>query len=216
MVIAKRRREMLVNPAKRVPFIVPSHNVAVDPTFRPGVFPEAPPLGDERVVLRRWSYDDLPCIEEAGRDLVIPRGTSVPTPFSDEAGRAFVERQWSRQTSGSGLSLAMVETATNTAAGMIGLVHRAEPGVVGVGYWTVMSRRRHGLTRRSISLFSRWALGVPGIDRIEALIEPDNVGSIRVAEGAGFRREGLLRKYLRTDTSRVDVFLYSLIPEDIA
>ena len=142
--------------------------------------------------------------------------TSVPNPFSDEAGRAFVERQWSRQTSGSGLSLAIVEAATGTAAGMMGLFHRAQAGVVGVGYWTATSRRRQGFARRSLNLLSRWALGVPGIDRIEALIEPDNVGSIRVAEAVGFRREGLLRKYLRTDISRVHALLYSLIREDIA
>jgi len=207
---------MLANPAKREPFIVPCDNVDVDPTCRPGVFPEAPQLRDELVVLRNWSYDDLPCIEEASRDLVIPGGTSVPNPFSDEAGRAFVERQWSRQTSGSGLSLAIVEAATGTAAGMMGLFHRAQPGIVGVGYWTVTSRRRRGFTRRSLRLFSRWALGVPGIDRIEALIEPHNVGSIRVAEDAGFRREGLLRKYLSTESARVDALLYSLIREDIA
>jgi RimJ/RimL family protein N-acetyltransferase len=59
-------------------------------------------------------------------------------------------------------------------------------------------------------------LVVPGIDRIEALIEPDNVRSIRVAEDAGFRREGLLRKYLSTESARVDALLYSLIREDIA
>ena len=195
-----------------MPLIVPCDN----PICRPGVFPEAPQLRDELVVLRSWSYYDLPCIEEASRDPVIPGGTSVPNPFSDEAGRAFVERQWSRQTSGSGLSLAIVEAASGTAAGMMGLFHREQPGVVGLGYWTVTSLRRQGFTRRSLSLLGRWALGVPGIARIEALIEPDNVGSIRVAENAGFHREGWLRKYLSTNTARLDVLLYSLIREDIA
>jgi RimJ/RimL family protein N-acetyltransferase len=42
------------------------------------------------------------------------------------------------------------------------------------------------------------------------------VRSIRVAEDAGFRREGLLRKYLSTESARVDALLYSLIRDDIA
>jgi hypothetical protein len=56
---------MLSNPAKREAFIVPCDNVDVDPICRPGVLPESPQLLDDLVVLRSWSYDDLPCIEEA-------------------------------------------------------------------------------------------------------------------------------------------------------
>jgi [ribosomal protein S5]-alanine N-acetyltransferase len=167
---------VLVNPANRVRFTIPRDNVDVDPIYRPGVFQESPKLGDELVLLRSWSHDDFPCIEEASRDPVILRGTSVPETFSEETGRAFVERRWGRQTSGSGLSLAIVETG-GTAVGMMGLFHRQQPGVVGVGYWTVASRHRQGFARRSLSLLSLWALGVPGIARIEALIEPDNVSA---------------------------------------
>lgn len=188
----------------------------MDPTYRPGVLPEPPELRDEQVLLRPWSGDDLPCIEEASRDPVIPTGTSVPAPFSNEAGRAFVERQWERQTSGQGLSLAVVEVATGAAVGLVGLFHRQQPGVVGVGYWTVPSSRRRGFAQRSLVLLSQWALGVPGIVRLEALIEPDNEGSIRVAEGAGFRRVGLLRMYLSVGTERVDALLYSLTREDLS
>jgi ribosomal-protein-alanine N-acetyltransferase len=61
---------------------------------------------------------------------------------------------------------------------------------------------------------SRWALGLPAVVRLEALVEPNNEGSIRVLEGAGFRREGLLRAYLDLQTGRADALLYSLIQED--
>lgn len=148
------------------------------------------------MLLGRWSYDDLLCIEEASRDPVIPTGTTVPNPFSEEAGRAFVERQWGRFASGEGLVLAMAEAATGTATGMMCLLHRQQSGVVGVGYFTVASCRRRGSTGTSLSLLSRWALSLPGIVRLEALIQLENEGSIRVVESVGFRREGLLRKYL--------------------
>jgi ribosomal-protein-alanine N-acetyltransferase len=190
-------------------------DVAVDPIYRPGVVPEPPELCHGQVLLRRWSYDDLPCIEEVSRDPVIPTGTTVPNPFSEEAGRAFVERQWGRFASGEGLVLAMAEAATGTATGMICLLHRQQPGVVGVGYFTVASCRRRSSARTSLSLLSRWALSLPGIVRLEALIQPENEGSIRVVESVGFHREGLLRRYLDLGTTRDDVFLYSLIQEDV-
>jgi [ribosomal protein S5]-alanine N-acetyltransferase len=188
----------------------------LDPIYRPGVLPEPPELRDGHVLLRQWSHDDLPCIEEASRDPVIPSGTSVPKSFSIEAGRLFVERQWRRQASGEGLSLAIVEAATTEAVGLIGVFHRQQPGVLGVGYWTVASRRRQGFSRRSLSLLAHWTLGLPEVYRLEALIEPDNESSIRVVEGAGFRREGLLRSYLTVGSTRMDALLYSLLHEDIA
>jgi RimJ/RimL family protein N-acetyltransferase len=188
--------------------------VAVDPIYRPLAIPDPPELSDGQVLLRSWTYCDLPCIEEASRDPVIPVGTTVPRPFSKEAGLAFLERQWQRSASGEGLSLAMTEEGTDTAIGLVCLLHRQQPGVVGVGYWTVASRRQRGFARRGVSLLSRWALGLPAVVRLEALVAPDNEGSIRVLEGASFRREGLLRAYLDLQTVRADALLYSLIQED--
>lgn len=187
----------------------------VDPILRPGVIPVPQELRDEPILLRSWSYQDLGCIEEASRDPDIPSGTTVPRPFSEEAGRAFIERQWGRSASGEGLSLAVAEAGTGTAVGLIALLHRQQPGVVGVGYWIVASRRQQGFARRALGLLSHWALSLPAVNRLEALVEPGNEGSIRVLDDAGFRREGLLRAYLDLHTLRVDVYLYSLIEGDV-
>ena len=173
-------------------------------------------LGDDRIRLRRWSYDDLGCIEEAGRDPVIPTSTTVPSPFSETEGRAFVERQWGRAASGEGISLAITDTKLGTAAGLVCLMHRQQPGVVGLGYWIVAPRRRHGLARRSVELLTRWALLQVSVDRIEALVEPDNRGSIRVLVTAGFHLEGILRGYFDFHEPRSDALLYSLISTDVS
>ena len=76
------------------------NDVVVDPIYRPGVIPDPAELSDGQVLLRTWSQDDLGCIEAASLDPVIPGGTTVPSVFSEEAGRAFVARQWGRWTSG--------------------------------------------------------------------------------------------------------------------
>lgn len=187
----------------------------MDPIYCPGAIPAFPKLRDEQILLRNWTYEDLPCIEEASRDQVIPTITTVPSTFSAEAGRAFVERQWKRQTSGEGISLAIVEAETDTAIGLMALLHRQQPGVVGVGYWTVASRRRRGITRTALRALSRWVLGLPAITRLEALVEPGNEGSLRVLDSAGFRCEGLLKEYLDFHAIRRDALLYSLIRSDI-
>lgn len=183
--------------------------------YRPGAIPAFPELRNGQVLLRDWTYEDLPCIEEASRDPVIPTVTTVPSPFFAEAGRVFVERQWGRQTSGEGLSLAIAEAETGTAIGLMVLLHRQQPGVVGVGYWTVASRRRRGAARTALRALSRWALGLPAVVRLEALVEPGNDASLGVLDGTGFRREGLLREYLEFHASRRDAWLYSLVRSDI-
>ena len=47
------------------------------------------------------------------------------------------------------------------------------------------------------------------------MVEPANRASIRVAEKAGFRREGLLRSYIEVKGTRRDVYLYALLPEEM-
>jgi RimJ/RimL family protein N-acetyltransferase len=187
----------------------------MEPVLRPGALPDPPELGDAQVLLRSWTYTDLPCIEEASGDPLLAIGTAVPRPFSNEAGLAFIERQWQRSISGEGLSLAITETGSDSARGLVSLLHRQQPGVVALSYWTVGGRRRLGLARSALILLSSWALNLPAIARVEALVEPDNAGSIRVLEGAGFCREGLLRSYLELPNSRKDVLLYSMIPGDL-
>ncbi len=187
----------------------------MDPVYRPHAIADPPELSDGRVVLRSWTYGDLACIAQASGDPAIPAGTTVPRPFSRESGLAFLERQWQRSVTGEGLSLAVTEAATDTAVGLICLLHRQQPGVAGVGFWTVASRRRQGFARTSLGLLSRWALGLPAVVRLEALVEPDNEESTRVLEAVGFRREGLLRSYVDLRGVRGDAMLFSLLREDL-
>ena len=51
--------------------------------------------------------------------------------------------------------------------------------------------------------------------RVQLLAEPANRGSRRVAENAGFRREGLLGSYVEIKGDRRDVYLYALLRDDL-
>ena len=84
-----------------------------------------------------------------------------------------------------------------------------------MGYWVVASRRRKRLTLASLVLLGQWALRLPAVDRLEALVDPENAASIRVLTGAGFRQEGLLRSHMRLEGRPGDALLYSLLEDDI-
>lgn len=170
-----------------------------------------PELNDDVVRLRPWTRDDLGCIEQAGHDPRIPRGTSVPASFTPAEGVAFIERQWSRLTEGLGVSQAITDVGTDQAVGLMWLALRPQPGVVGIGYWLVPDARARGLAARAVDLTATWALGELGVARVEAWVEPDNVASQRTLATAGFEREGVLRNFLTIDDRRTDAVVYSRI-----
>ncbi|GAB2219177.1 hypothetical protein Droror1_Dr00006808 [Drosera rotundifolia] len=53
-----------------------------------------------------------------------------------------------------------------------------------------------------------------GLVRLEALVEAENLGSVRVLEKVGFKREGVLRKYGICDGVVRDFCIYSLLSTD--
>ena len=171
-------------------------------------YPE-PALGDDVVRLRPWGRGDLATVAEASRDPYIPKVTTVPTPYSKRAGERWLERQAARSGGGEALSLAIAEASTDEAVGALVLGHRGE-GLYGLGYWLVRQARGRGLASRAVALASAWALARPGVAELEALVEPWNVASCRVAERAGFRREGLLRGEISIAGRQADVIRYVL------
>jgi len=174
-----------------------------------------PPLTDGVVVLRRWSQEDLGCVEEATHDPAIPKGTTVPATFTPAEGLAWIERQWSRPDDGTGVSQAIADATSDEALGAIVLMAR-QRGTVEIGYWLIPRARGRGLGSRAVGLVARWAVTEAEFARVEALVVPDNVSSQRVLEKAGFRREGHLRSYLVYEWQRADALVYSLLPSDLS
>jgi [ribosomal protein S5]-alanine N-acetyltransferase len=166
--------------------------------------------------LRPFTMADLNLVREASRDPYIPLITTVPSVFTENEGRRFIERQWNRARERTGYSFAIADAATGHAVGQIGLWLRdLSAGRAAVGYWVVASARGRGAAGYALRTLARWSLGVLGIPRLELNVEPWNEASIRTAERAGFQREGLLRDWQEIGGKRKDMFMYSLLPTDL-
>jgi len=144
--------------------------------------------------------------------------TSVPPVAPDETEtRLRCARAESRWLAGERADLTIVDEATGTYAGEIGLYY-LEPltATAMIGYSLLPEWRGKGYATRAVSLVAGWAFTIVGIARLVAGTHPDNAGSQRVLERAGFRREGILRDRLPTaDGGRTDDLLYALLPGDL-
>lgn len=174
-----------------------------------------PELRSDKVHLRKWSFGDLGCVEAASADPEIPRGTTVPALYSEKEGRAWIERQWSRQTSGHGLSMAIADPQTDEARGLVYLGLRRIEGHCELGYWLVPDARGQGLGTAAIRLVSRWVLLDTEVYRLVAYAEPHNSASRALLRKCGFTEEGLLRSYLRFDDGVFDALSFSLLTADL-
>ena len=67
----------------------------------------------------------------------------------------------------------------------------------------------------ALELVSRWAIDDLRVERLALTAAPDNAASQRVAEKAGFRREGLLRSHLPFRDGRRDSVLFSPLTSDL-
>ena len=90
------------------------------------------------------------------------------------------------------------------------------PDACSAGYWVAAPARGRGVATRAIRLLCAFAFAELGAKRVELWIEPVNAASLRVAEAAGFHREGLLRSFMHVGGERRDMLMYSLLPSDLA
>ncbi|KAJ8549016.1 hypothetical protein K7X08_032723 [Anisodus acutangulus] len=87
---------------------------------------------------------------------------------------------------------------------------RAELGyVLAHKYWG------KGIATRAVKMVTSVVFSeFPYLERLEALVDVDNIGSQRVLEKAGFLREGILRKYLVLKGKSRDIVICSFLATD--
>jgi RimJ/RimL family protein N-acetyltransferase len=178
-------------------------------------FPE-PPLFVGGIVLRRPEPADIPWITAACSDRELSRHVpAIPYPYSSSDARAFTEHSARGWAEGSGATFVIARAPGGEGLGVIELhLSAADPGLAEVGYWLRRQARGHGTATIAVRLVAGWAFDQLGIKRLSLETAPENTASQRVAERAGFTREGLLRAWMPTAAGRRDSVMFSLLPDN--
>jgi RimJ/RimL family protein N-acetyltransferase len=179
----------------------------------PIVLPD-PPLSDGRVTLRAWTSADVPAIVEMCEDPDVIRFTSVPVPYEADDAQLWLDLHPGRLAAGDGAAFAITEAGDERVVGSIGVRVLHEQGAAETGYHIVAERRGRGLATAALRLIARWTFAELPVGRLQLTTHLDNPGSQRVAEKAGFTREGVLRSWADQRGERVDLVMWSLLPGD--
>lgn len=182
--------------------------------------PPDPPLTDGVVALRPWRKSDvavLPGLIDG--DPEIERWLELmPSPYTTHDAREWVARAAEAWRSGLFLPFAMLDAATEAVVGGLGFnTIDAENASGEIGYWLSPAARGRGLTTRALRLAALWGFDALGLERIQVRAEVENTPSCRVAERAGFTREGVIRsaRFNARLGRRMDFVLYSALPGEI-
>ncbi|MBM7491913.1 RimJ/RimL family protein N-acetyltransferase [Micromonospora luteifusca] len=121
-----------------------------------------------------------------------------------------------RRLDGVGVLLAMVAKVSGEIVGSIGLRDTDwKAGRSEVGYGVLASQRGRGHATEAARAVGRWALTDGGMRRIQLHARVDNVASLRVAEKAGYQREGTLRMAEWDGEKDHDLAVFSMIAADL-
>lgn len=165
---------------------------------------------------RKFSLSDLPMVQEASKDPLIPLISTIPAEYSEEEGVAYIKRQWSRFDTGEGYAFAVANHETDQAVGFAFLCFRGKDRErASLGYWVIESFRGRGIAKTILKEIVQWAQRDLSIERLELYVEPWNVASIKTAKAAGFKEEGLMRRWEKVGHERKDMIMMSLIKESV-
>jgi RimJ/RimL family protein N-acetyltransferase len=178
--------------------------------------PDAP-LTDGVVALRPWSDKDVDALVDAinGDPDITLWLELIPQPYGEREARAWISASAKMWREGTASTFAVLVDGDVVAGCGINWIDR-EHGVGDIGYWARNDARGSGYVTRAVVVAARWAFD-HGCERLQLRADHENVASQRVADRAGFTREGIQRsaRYNPRLGRRMDFVVYSLLPGEL-
>ena len=181
---------------------------------------EFPRLETDRLLLRKLTHDDIATVSTLLSDPEVtkyedyyPTKNNVEVKQIIDWGNGLHERNM-------GILLGIFNKKENKFLGTVNyiyrpdsnnsqIIHRAE-----IGYNLCPQYWGKGYMAETLQKVIPYIFKNTRIDRIEAMIHPQNTGSHNVVTLAGFTKEGVLRDYVLWEGKHRDMVLYSLLKSE--
>ncbi|MCU0495792.1 MAG: GNAT family N-acetyltransferase [Anaerolineae bacterium] len=172
-----------------------------------------PSLTSERLLLRQLTLEDAADMFEYAQDPEIARLGLWPGPIKtlaeSEADLRDVLRDY--QT---GRYAAWAIVHDLKMIGRIGFHYFAFDSRAEVGYALNRDYWGQGYASEALQAVLAFSFNVLDLNRMQAIVLPENSASIRVLEKVGMTREGLLREYVKVGETFLDVYQYAMLKRE--
>ncbi len=180
---------------------------------------EVPTLSHGLITLRAPEERDIPQIFEGAQDPIIPIFTRIPSNYS-MANAEFYVRERSPNTFANQTELQLAVQYGNGAdsqfAGAFSF-HSMDlrEHVAEIGYWLTAPMRGKGIGSSATRLLTQFGFESIGFERIEAVVNIENMASRKLLEKSGYMLEGIMRKKSRKeDGTQLDMALYAATSDE--
>jgi RimJ/RimL family protein N-acetyltransferase len=174
----------------------------------------SPTIRTSRLDLREIGADDLALLREVGAAAPEALPPGVPsTP--DELAKWFADSMYAapRDTA---VHMIMLDRASGEMVGAIGVFHADwEVRSAEIGYGVRAGERGKGYATEALAGVAGWLLTHGGVQRAWLTANTDNTASVKVAEKAGFRREGTMRRAAKEDDGLHDLAVFALLDDEL-
>ena len=173
------------------------------------------------VTIRPWYAGDADALVARISDpLVATFLDQIPHPYTYEDARLWFETAAEAWRSGTMAPFAIEVAGLEGPVGGVGVrfLDELDAGGAEIGYWVAAEARGRGVATVATRLAAEWAFEAdPELARLQLRADVENVASNRVAEKAGFTREGVLRaqRYNARLGRRADFVMWSLLRSEL-
>jgi len=179
-------------------------------------FLEFPQLETKRLILRRMSQNDAGFYFALFSDPDIIEMTTFDGPKDLDAARKELQDY-------------CLDNFVNDTGVRWGITRKGNPELIGtcgfykwikharraeIGYDLTATHRKQGVMTEALTAMIDFLFGPAQFNRLEAFTDPRNIGSNRLLEKLGFRREGILRDYTFFRGRFLDDYMYALLRSD--
>jgi RimJ/RimL family protein N-acetyltransferase len=179
-------------------------------------------LTDGAVTLRAWTIADADALAARldGDAAVATFLDLIPQPYTRDDALAYLAHCEESWRTGANSSFAVLVEGIDQPVGSVGVHWREtiDDGVAEIGYWIAKVARSRGAATAGVRLAARWAFAAePALERLQLRADVENAASNRVAEKAGFVREGVLRssRWNARLGRRADFVVWSLLRAEV-
>ena len=180
-----------------------------------------------------FPLDTFPLLETANlrlRELVPGDAEAVFRLFADDEVTRFydfdsftsvgqavdlIASQSARFARGEAVRWGITQQSTDVVIGTVGLVVEEANATGGLGYDLARPYWRLGIMSEALAIIIRFSFRTINLNRLQALVVPGNIASLKLLEKLDFTEEGLLRQHAYFKGRYQDLISLSLLRQDL-